>query len=223
MGAPIGPRWSSTGLLAIPGYRPSECTSLGPECWARVTILDPKSGATRSLGQLSLFGGGPSIVWTRDASGIWDGGRIRPVDGGQAGPIGPNVLFMDRRVGAGGRGGSNGTVYASDGRSLLTVSEQVVDGHHLAIVKRNDLNGPAIVEAQWQLPDGAFEPQLGEPDPSDTEFPIWFATGSVDSPDFTLGPILHLDGTTAEVAGGDFLGWVPAALAETWAPISPTQ
>jgi hypothetical protein len=217
MGAPLGPRWSETGLLAIPGLNPSESTSGGPECWAVVTILDPATGATHRIGQLDLFGGGPSIVWTLDASGIWDGGRLRPVEGGADVPIAPNQLFTDRRVGAGGQAAGDGEIFASDGRSRLTISDQVASGPHVAVVRRTDQQGAATDLARWQLPDGAFGPWLTEPDPSDTAFPISYSTGPSDSPTFVEGPILYANGTVAEVGGGFFMGWLPASLAESWA------
>jgi hypothetical protein len=98
--APVGPRWSTTGLLAIPGYGPEPKGAY--ELWSAVTILDPRTGATTQLGSLSLFGGGPSIVWAADGSGILDGSRLRPADGSPDVEIPADLSFTDRRVGAGG-------------------------------------------------------------------------------------------------------------------------
>lgn len=86
-----GGRWSSTGLFAVP--KPNDF-------W--IDIVDPRTGATTELGQVFLFGGGPSIVWASDGSGILDGGRLRPVDGSPDILIDPALRFDDRRVGMGG-------------------------------------------------------------------------------------------------------------------------
>ena len=217
MGAPIGPRWSATGLLAVPGLNPSACTSMGPECWAVITILDPATGGTRRIGQLGLFGGGPSIVWTLDSSGIWDGGQLRPVEGGADVPIAPNQLFIDRGVGAGGQAAGDGGIFASDGRARLTISDEVVSGRHVAVVRRTDQQGTAAVLARWPLPDGASGPWLTEPDPSDAAFPISYSTGPSGSPTLVEGPILYANGTVRQVGGGFFMGWAPASLAASWA------
>ena len=99
--APVGPRWSTTGLLAVPGYGPGRKPLY--EQWSAITILDPRSGHTTSLGSLGLFGGGPSIVWAADGAGILDAGQIKPVDGGADVAIKPDDLFLDRRVGMGRR------------------------------------------------------------------------------------------------------------------------
>jgi hypothetical protein len=55
------------------------------------------------LGSVGLFGGGPTIVWASDGSGILDGGRLKPIDGGASVTIKPDQLFLDRRVGMGRR------------------------------------------------------------------------------------------------------------------------
>jgi hypothetical protein len=67
-----------------------------------IDVVDPRTGATTGLGTLSLFGGGPSIVWASDGSGILDGRGIRPLTGGIDIPVDPTARFLDRRVGAGG-------------------------------------------------------------------------------------------------------------------------
>jgi hypothetical protein len=217
MGAPLGPRWSTTGLLAIPGYNPANCTSEGPECWAVITILNPRTGALRSLGEIRLFGGGPSIVWAEDGSGIWDGGQLKPVDGGPDIPIGPNLLFVDRHVGVGGMVMSaDRAVYAWDGQNRLSVTESVVGGRHTAAVNRIGGNGTASVLAQWDLPDGAYDAAIGEPDPSDSQFPTTYTTGPINAPVGNDGPVVRLDGTLAQTPGGTFLGWVPSSLAASW-------
>ena len=86
-----GGRWSSGGLFAVP--HPSDFS---------VRIVDPRTGAINELGKIGLFGGGPSIVWTRDGSGILDFGKIMPAAGGADVPIDRGTLFDDRRLGMGG-------------------------------------------------------------------------------------------------------------------------
>ena len=80
----IGPRWGPTGLVAAnaPG-------GLGQ----RVVIADPETHSTRivSMQGHELVGGGPSIVWSADGSGIigsTEGGtyKIVPIDGGPPRP-----------------------------------------------------------------------------------------------------------------------------------------
>jgi hypothetical protein len=87
----IGGRWSIDGLFAVP--HPSDSS---------IRIVDPRTGSTTELGKIGLFGGGPSIVWTRDGSGILDFGKIMPATGGADVPIDPGMLFADRRIGLGG-------------------------------------------------------------------------------------------------------------------------
>jgi hypothetical protein len=88
----IGGRWSTNGLFAVP--HPSDFS---------VRIVDPRTGSITELGKIGLFGGGPSIVWTRDGSGILDFGKIMPATGGADAPIDPSTLFADRRLGMGGQ------------------------------------------------------------------------------------------------------------------------
>jgi hypothetical protein len=212
-GAPLGPRWSADGLLAIPGFN-APGSSRGPEEWAVITVLDPRGGTTQSLGQVSLFGGGPSIVWASDGSGIWDGGMLRLMSGRRA-PIRPDQLFLDRRVGAGGSAASDRGMYAADGKAFLSATHGVSNGRDIAVVTRVDGDGVETL-AEWPLPEGAFDPRLGNPDPADTQFPIYYSTGSEGNPAFIEGPIVHPDGTTTGVTGGFLMGWVPAVLADRW-------
>jgi hypothetical protein len=142
--APLGPRWSSNGLLAIPGFGPG---AHGPvDLWSTVTILDPVTGRTTELGSLSLFGGGPSIVWAADGSGILDGGRLRPVDGGPDIDIAAGLRFADRRVGAGSATidicdpKTNGECTGAAGRVI-----RVLDRAHLATT-------------WWTSPPGSDQP-----------------------------------------------------------------
>jgi hypothetical protein len=93
----IGGRWSRNDLFAL-----SSANEHSPTGWMQIDVVDPRSGATTGLGKVSLFGGGPSIVWARDGSGILDGKQIRPVGGGTDVPVEPSTTFLDRRVGAGG-------------------------------------------------------------------------------------------------------------------------
>jgi len=86
-----GGRWSLDGRFAVP--HPSDFS---------MRIVDPRTGSTTELGRILLFGGGPSIVWARDGSGILDGGQIKPADGGPDIPIEPGTLFSNRLVGMGG-------------------------------------------------------------------------------------------------------------------------
>jgi hypothetical protein len=86
--------------LAVPGYGPGSHSA--PEQWSAITIVDPRTGHTTPLGSVLLFGGGPSIVWAADGSGILDGGRLRPADGSPDVQIPAGLSFTDPRVGAGG-------------------------------------------------------------------------------------------------------------------------
>jgi hypothetical protein len=73
----IGPRWGPTGLVA------ADAGSTG----GRVVIADPGTHTTRTLEMPGgLVGGGPSIVWAADGSGIVSGGSVVPVDGGDPRP-----------------------------------------------------------------------------------------------------------------------------------------
>jgi hypothetical protein len=93
----IAGRWSRNDLFALSSARDHT-----PTGWMQIDVVDPGSGATTGLGRMSLFGGGPSIVWARDGSGILDAKQIRPVGGGVDIPVEPTTRFLDRRVGAGG-------------------------------------------------------------------------------------------------------------------------
>ncbi len=95
----IGGRWSPNGLFAVSSAR--TCAADGT-CWMAINIVDPRTGMTIELGRIGLFGGGPSIVWARDGSGILDGGQLKPVQGGPDVAVDPGLLFTDRRVGRGG-------------------------------------------------------------------------------------------------------------------------
>jgi len=88
----VGGRWSSGDLFAVP--KPNDF---------RIDVVEPRTGATTELGRIVLFGGGPSIVWASDGSGILDAGRLRPVDGSPDIQIDPQLRFDDRRVGRGGQ------------------------------------------------------------------------------------------------------------------------
>jgi hypothetical protein len=76
----ISPRWGPTGLVAAAG--PDDEGARG------VVIADPLARSTRQLSMQGhgLVGGGPSIVWAGDASGIVGasdtGYAIIPIDGG---------------------------------------------------------------------------------------------------------------------------------------------
>jgi Tol biopolymer transport system component len=95
--AVIGGRWSLDGRFAR-----SSMQDRSPTGWMKIAVLNPRTGADVELGKVNLFGGGPSIVWTGDGSGILNGGLIRPIDGSPNVPIHPDLTFLDRRVGAGG-------------------------------------------------------------------------------------------------------------------------
>jgi hypothetical protein len=74
----VGPRWGPTGLVAV-----TAAGSLG----AYVVIADPERHTTRIVNTRGLVGGGPTIVWTADGSGIigspGNGSyEVVPVDGG---------------------------------------------------------------------------------------------------------------------------------------------
>jgi hypothetical protein len=86
--------WSPNGQFAV---------ARGNEGGRAVDVTDPRTGSSTSLGLVSLFGGGPSIVWARDGSAILNGSMLKPADGGPDVEIGPDRLFADRRVGTGGR------------------------------------------------------------------------------------------------------------------------
>jgi hypothetical protein len=160
-------------------------------------------------------------VWARDASGIWDGGRLKPLDGGQDVPFGASALFMDRRVGIGGLEMDDpGAIFAWDGRTRLSVTETVADGKHTVFVNSLPTSGTGLVVAQSELPDGAYGAGLGEPDPADSQFPIFYSTGPIGTPTSNQGPVVRANGTLTQPFGGNLLGWVPSALAESW-PTTP--
>jgi hypothetical protein len=95
--AVIGGRWSVDGLFARSSLQDRSSTG-----WMRIAVLDPRTGVDVELGRINLFGGGPSIVWAADGSGILDGGRLRPADASPNVLIHPDLTFSDPRVGAGG-------------------------------------------------------------------------------------------------------------------------
>jgi hypothetical protein len=77
----IGPRWGPTGLVA------ADAGSVG----GRVVIADPETHSTRIISTRGLVGGGPSIVWSADGSGIVGSTgsgayEIVPLDGGAPRP-----------------------------------------------------------------------------------------------------------------------------------------
>jgi hypothetical protein len=84
----VGPRWGPTGLLAAPGDG-----GIGAN---GVVIVDPEARTTRTVSMQGhgLIGGGPSIVWAADGSGIAgsrDGrSAVIPLDGSAPRPgVGP--------------------------------------------------------------------------------------------------------------------------------------
>src|SRR4051794_14146064 len=75
----IGGAWSGTGWFATITPRTSSGFS--------IDVVDARAGTTRTIGPANLPGGGPSILWAADGSGIvanLDGGRmgVIPKDGG---------------------------------------------------------------------------------------------------------------------------------------------
>ena len=75
----IGPRWGPTGLVA------ADAGGNG----ASVVIADPKARTTRIVSMRGgLVGGGPSIVWAADGSGVVSGNGVYvvPVDGSDPRP-----------------------------------------------------------------------------------------------------------------------------------------
>lgn len=240
-------RWSSDGLFAVAG---------NPCCW-KVEILDPRTGASTDLGKIGLFGGGPSIVWAQDGSGILDFGRMIPAQGGKDIDVDPNLLFADRRVGAGFRTidicspdqtynlcpsateervrvtDSKGTqtdwfvsrdkneqpvgaIFANDGRSLLVTLDRVSGQRHTAVIGRMDNPGHFLQLGMFDLPPGAWGPELGQVDPSDSIYSLWYLEGSTDNPQSVMGPLLHADGTISPAPRGTFAGYVSGQLAESW-------
>ena len=101
----VGGRWSQTNLFAL-----SSVIDRSETGWMAIAIVDPRTAARTELGVVSLFGGGPSIVWASDASGILDSARLQPVAGGPDVLIPDGLLFDDPRVGSGGR-----TAFSCDG------------------------------------------------------------------------------------------------------------
>ena len=79
----IGPRWGPTGLVAA---------NAGAVLGSFVVIADPETRTTRMVSMpVGLVGGGPSIIWTADGSGIvgsTESGAFDtiPVDGGDPRP-----------------------------------------------------------------------------------------------------------------------------------------
>ena len=78
----IGPRWGPTGLIA------ADAGGVG----GRILIGDPATRSTTIISMhAGLIGGGPSIVWAGDGTGIvgstgTDAVQVVPIDGGQPRP-----------------------------------------------------------------------------------------------------------------------------------------
>ncbi|MEO7664664.1 MAG: hypothetical protein ABIV26_06015 [Candidatus Limnocylindrales bacterium] len=92
----ISGQFSRDGLFAL-----SSARTHSPTGWMEIDVVDPRTGATTALGKVGLFGGGPSIVWASDGSGILDSGRLQPAIGGADVDIDPDLTFLDRRLGMG--------------------------------------------------------------------------------------------------------------------------
>ena len=86
--------------------------SVASGAWT-IQVVDADSGATTSLADLSLPGGGPDIIWTADGSGLLvarggDGDHVsyatKPIDGRPETPTVPALAFSrgSRYVAAGG-------------------------------------------------------------------------------------------------------------------------
>ncbi len=95
-------QWSSSGLFALSSDTPASDVNAAPS-WMYIDVFDPETGGRTHLGQCCLFGGGPSLVWAWDGSGLLSGDQLKPVDGGPPTAIDPGLGFDDRRVGLGGR------------------------------------------------------------------------------------------------------------------------
>jgi len=116
-GSIISPAWGPQGLLAVLSGTAME-------------IVDPETRSVVRHIPGGGIGGGPSIVWTADGSGIvdvLDDGRygVQPIDGGTFQPGFPNIFNSRGEFGDGGVGlricapGEN-CPGADDGRILLT-------------------------------------------------------------------------------------------------------
>jgi hypothetical protein len=70
----IGASWGPTGLVAAEGYSQQDSGLSGAEGSGRqdIVVVDPEAHATRhvSMQGRGLIGGGPSIIWAADGSGI---------------------------------------------------------------------------------------------------------------------------------------------------------
>lgn len=99
----VGGAWSGSGWFATITPRTDSGFS--------IDVVDARSGTTRTLGPTSLPGGGPSIFWAADGSGIVTtaGGRIgvEPKDGG---PIETGVGALTDALGARWMGPGGATV-----------------------------------------------------------------------------------------------------------------
>jgi hypothetical protein len=143
----MGGRWSSTGLFALSTAKNKSGTS-----WMNIDIINPRIGQTVELGKIGLFGGGPSIVWASDGSGIWNQGRLRPADGSASIPIDPELTFSDRRI---GKGGTHLSTCAWDS------AEIICDGQPDTV---------ALVHS-----DGSSEAWYSNPNPDEHITGAWFA------------------------------------------------
>lgn len=100
----IGPHWGPTGLIAASAVDPTQPTSISGD----VVIADPDTHVARTISMQGhgLIGGGPSIVWTADGSGIAAanaGGTydIIPIDGSDPRPGVGEVFDPRGNVGPG--------------------------------------------------------------------------------------------------------------------------
>jgi hypothetical protein len=225
----IGGRWSSNDLFAA-----SSAKGLSPTSWMSIDVFNPRTGTTIGLGKIQLFGGGPSIVWAADGSGILDGRLLQPVGGGPNVALDPALRFTDRRLGIGARVIEDfadwytsidpnlqpfNSAFANDGRSLLVTLEQISGERHRAIVGRVDAPNHLIELVSVDLVSGGHGPYLASVDPDDTAFAIQYSTGDTNA-DFQA-PILFVDGTSTAAPIGAFAGYVHASLAEAWPALGP--
>jgi hypothetical protein len=244
----IGGRWGPGGLFATtcPGRDPGSC---GLDGWS-LQVVDATSGVRRLLGGLALPGGGPSLIWAADGSGLLvdpDGRNwaIAPLDGSAPVP-GVPALYpgpSHRWVAEGGAVlESSGVATAADGTrtrwydgeldpSTLLDASFSSDGRSVwLLLARTDGGRHEAVLAHAAAPGEAQLVAAAEVGAG------WTLGGiSAMAPDDSIAGVLYDAGPDVAVPvtlvptigfpatahDGTLVGFVPSSLADTWTGADP--
>jgi hypothetical protein len=141
----IGPKWGPTGLIA------ADAGGNG----SRVVIADPEKHTARIISSHGgLIGGGPSIVWAGDGSGIVTSGgptgyQVVPIDG------------SDPRPGVGDVFDPRGTYVSGMATLRICTPDAGCRGTADGRVERVELDGSTKTVWQQQGPDRALSAGFG--------------------------------------------------------------